>query len=81
MKRGPRQTAQIAEPPQGGNASLKFVVLCCAEYAKLLNRNEPSSRKLIRSHVVGVTKIYENKITCNDERVKKNKNYHSNQSL
>ena len=30
LKRGRRQTAQIAEPLQGGKASLKFVVLHCA---------------------------------------------------
>ena len=35
MNRGPRQTAQIAEPPLGGKASLKFVMIRCAEEEKL----------------------------------------------
>ena len=34
-KRGSRQTPQIAESLQGGKASLKIVMLRCAEEAKL----------------------------------------------
>ena len=56
LKRDPRHTAQIDEPPQGGNGSLKFVILRCAEEVKLGYRNEPSSRKLIRSHEGGFIK-------------------------
>ena len=40
LKRGPRQIAQIAEPPQGGKASLKFVAICCAEESKLGDKRE-----------------------------------------
>ena len=50
LKRVPRQTAQITDPIQGGKASLKFVMLCCAEEVKLVDKKEPSYRKLIRSH-------------------------------
>ena len=31
LKKDPRQTAQIVEPPQGGKSSLKFVILRRAE--------------------------------------------------
>ena len=27
LKMGPRQTAQIAEPPQGGKSSMKYVMI------------------------------------------------------
>ena len=30
LKKVPRQTAQIVKPPQGGKASLKFVIFRCA---------------------------------------------------
>ena len=39
-KKGLRQTAQIYEPLQGGNASLKFSMLLCAEEAKLRVRKD-----------------------------------------
>ena len=35
MNRGPRQTAQIAEPPLGSKASLKFVMIRCAGEEKI----------------------------------------------
>ena len=40
LKRGPRQTSQIAEPPHRGKTSLKFVMLGCAEEEKLRYRKE-----------------------------------------
>ena len=40
LKRDPRQTAQIADPPQGGKAPLKFVMLRCVEEEKLGDRKE-----------------------------------------
>ena len=68
LKRFPSQTAQISEPHQGGNASLKFVMLRFAEEVKLGYQKESSSILLIRSHKGGVTKPFENQITCDDER-------------
>ena len=68
LERVPWLTAQIAEPHQWGKASLKFVVLRCVEEAKLGDRKESSSILLIRSHEGGVTKPFENQITCDDER-------------
>ena len=47
LKRVPRQTAQIAEPYQGGKYSLKFVVLHCADEAESGERNEYLFGKLI----------------------------------
>ena len=51
---GPRQTAQISESPQEGKVSLNFVMIRCAEEAKLVDINESSSRKFIKSHKGGV---------------------------
>ena len=39
-KRVPRQTAQIDEPPQGEKASLKSVMICGAEEARLVDEKE-----------------------------------------
>ena len=71
LERVPWLTAQIAEPHQWCKASLKFVVLRCVEEAKLGDGKESSSILLIRSHEGGVTKLFENQITCDDEREKK----------
>ena len=59
---------QVDEPPQRGKASTKFVMLCCAQEAKLGDKMESSSRKLIRSHKVGFNKPFKNQIKCDDER-------------
>ena len=59
---------QVAEPPQRGKASTKFVMLCCAWEAKLGDKMESSSRKLIRSHKVEFNKPFKNQIKCDDER-------------
>ena len=69
LKRFPRQTTKIADPHQGGKASLKFLILCCAEEDKLVDVKESSFGKFIRSHEGGVNKPFENKITFDDERV------------
>ena len=58
MKRVKSQTAKIDEPPQGGKASLKFVMICCAEAEKLEDRKESSVRRLIRSHKGEVNKPF-----------------------
>ena len=73
LKRVPRHTDQITEPPQGGGYSLNFVVVCCAEEEKLGDKRESLSRKLIRSHEGKVTRTFKNKITFNDERVETTK--------
>ena len=69
LKRDPRKTAQISEPPQGGKSLLKFLMLCCAQEAKLIDKREPSSRKLIRLHNGGVAILLVNVITYHNERV------------
>ena len=69
MKRGTRQTAQISKPPQGVKASQKFLMLRFAEKEKLVDKGKSSSRTLIISHYVGVTKPFENQIKCHNERV------------
>ena len=66
LKMGPRQTA---EPPHRGKASLEFMISLCVKEAELIDKREPSSRILIRSHEGGFNKPFENKITCNDERM------------
>ena len=48
LKRGPRQTAQITETTQRGKYSLKFVMLCGTEEAKLGDGKKSSFRKLIK---------------------------------
>ena len=40
LNRGPRQIAQISEPPQGGKSSLDFVVRRSAEEAKLRDKTK-----------------------------------------
>ena len=69
MKRVPRCTIQIDEPSLRGKNSLKFVMLCWAEEAKLWDRKESSSWILIRSHKLGFTKPFENNITLHYERM------------
>ena len=69
LKRGPRQTDQIYDTPQGEKSSLDFVMLHCAEEEKLGDKRESSSRKLIRSHKGGSNKPFENQIICDDEKV------------
>ena len=63
LKRVPSNIAQISQPPQRVKASLRFVILHCAEEEKLVYKRESSSIKLIRSHKGGVTKPFENPIT------------------
>ena len=58
LKRGRNQTAINIDPIQGGKASLKFVMLCCAEEVKLGDKREPSYRKLIRVILASLDKIY-----------------------
>ena len=61
LKRVLSKTSQISETTQGGNASLKFVILHCEEEGKLGDRNESSFRKLIKSHELGVTQLFKDK--------------------
>ena len=48
LKRGPSQTSQIAELLQRGRASLKFVMLRCAEKVKFGYRKESLSIKIVK---------------------------------
>ena len=73
LKMDPSKTAQIDEPPKEGKSSLKFMMLCCAEEAKLIVKREPSSIKLIKSHKGGVTRLLVNMITYHNERVEATK--------
>ena len=66
---GPKQTAQIAEPPQWRKSSLKFVMIRDTEEEKLGDGKSKSFQKLIRSHDGGVTKLYKARITCNNFKV------------
>ena len=54
LKRVPRKISQIDEPPQGGKASLKFVMIHCSEGAKLVDKRESSYLTLIRYHREGL---------------------------
>ena len=63
LEKVPIQTSQNNEPPQGIKASIQFVMLLCADRAKLVYKRKSLYRKLIKSHEVGVTKPFENIIT------------------
>ena len=69
LKRGTSHTEKIAETPQGGESSLKFVMICCSEEAKLGDKWESSSRIVIRSRKVGVIKPFVNPNTCEYARL------------
>ena len=69
MKRVPRHTTQIDEPPQWGKTSLKFVMHRCSDEAKFGDVKELLFIILINSHKGGFNKPFKNKITCNDYRV------------
>ena len=65
-----RHNDQNDEPPQGGKASLKSVMLHVIEEARKIGIWSASSfQKLINPHEGGVTKLFKTAITCNNDRV------------
>ena len=69
LKRDPKNTTQISDPPQGGKSSLKFVMILCAEEAKLVDKREPSSKIFTRPDKGGNTELFGNMIMYHHERL------------